>query len=179
MEEKITNKANKAIFEGNAQSCNIMTDIIKKIKIDIPKDYEFVGIDDNKIVLTLKQPQYPKTYKECCEVLFPHSIALGKVLTSGYNCEKLKKFGELLICRDAYRKIAGEEMGLWKPWKPDYVSGVNKYGIISMNGAVQKSNPTTNWERHLNKVLEFPTAEMRDAFFENFKDMIEQCKELL
>ena len=25
----------------------------------------------------------------------------------------------------------------------------------------------------------FPTAEMRDAFYENFKELIEQCKELL
>ena len=25
----------------------------------------------------------------------------------------------------------------------------------------------------------FPTEEMRDAFYENFKDLIEQCKELL
>ena len=27
--------------------------------------------------------------------------------------------------------------------------------------------------------LSFPTEEMRDAFYENFKDLIEQCKELL
>lgn len=30
-----------------------------------------------------------------------------------------------------------------------------------------------------NYLLDFPTAEMRDAFYENFKDLIEQCKELL
>ena len=30
-----------------------------------------------------------------------------------------------------------------------------------------------------NKILAFPTAEMRDAFFEDFKELIEQCKELL
>lgn len=29
------------------------------------------------------------------------------------------------------------------------------------------------------KALAFPTAEMRDTFYENFKDLIEQCKELL
>lgn len=70
-------------------------------------------------------------------------------------------------------------MGLGKPWEPDYDSGVNKYGIICMNGVVQESNPTTNWERHLNKVLDFPTAEMRDAFYEVFREEIEICKELL
>jgi hypothetical protein len=29
------------------------------------------------------------------------------------------------------------------------------------------------------KILAFPTEEMRDTFYENFKDLIEQCKELL
>ena len=27
--------------------------------------------------------------------------------------------------------------------------------------------------------LAFPTEEMRDAFYENFKELIEECKELL
>ena len=47
--------------------------------------------DGDKLVLTRIKPQYPKTYEECCKVLFPNSIELGKVLTSGYNCELLKK----------------------------------------------------------------------------------------
>lgn len=97
----------------------------------------------------------------------------------GYRSVQLKIFQEILICRDAYWKIAGEEMGLGKPWKPDYDSGVNKYGIICMNETIQKSNPSTNWERHLNKVFEFPTEEMRDTFYKNFKELIESCKELL
>lgn len=172
MEEKITNKANKPIFEGNAQSCNIINSIIKKI--DIPKDYEFVGIDDNKIILTIKQPQYPKNYDECCEVLFPHSIALGKVLTSGYNCEKLKKFGELLICRDAYWKVYGEQMGLGKPWEPDWKDYSDKYFICYLKDELWMSNV-----RDCNRFLVFPTEETRDTFYENFKDLINECKELL
>jgi hypothetical protein len=35
---------------------------------------------------------------------------------------------------------------------------------------VQKTN---------NTILAFPTEEMRDEFYENFKYLIEQCKELL
>ena len=30
-----------------------------------------------------------------------------------------------------------------------------------------------------NHILSFPTEEMRDAFYENFKDLIELCKEFL
>lgn len=170
MEEKITNKANKTIFEGNAQSCNIMNDIIKKIKIDIPKDYEFVGIDDNKIVLTLKQPQYPKTYEECCEIL----DILGNINIEGYKKELLLSLQKLLICHSAYLKIAGEQMGLGKPWKYDISKDEFSYAISYQYGYIQK-----NGIRHKNAILAFPTEEMRDAFYENFKVLIEECKELL
>lgn len=30
-----------------------------------------------------------------------------------------------------------------------------------------------------NVILDFPTKEMRDTFYENFKELIEECKELL
>jgi hypothetical protein len=46
--------------------------------------------------------------------------------------------------------------------------------IIYLHGFVQE-----NEVRHKNHILVFPTAEMRDAFYENFKDLIESCKELL
>lgn len=126
---------------------------------------------------TIPKKEYPKTFEECCELLSLGED--GRLYTKGYKASLIQNFQKLLICRDAYWKIAGEEMGLGKPWKPDYDSGVNKYGIICMNGVVQESNPTTNWERHLNKVLDFPTPEMRNAFKENFDPDIEFCKELL
>lgn len=144
-------------------------------------------INAKKITLARKQPQYPKTYMECCEVLRLPSQNI--LVYDNFECgnydyflnllTSLNQFTSLKICRDAYWKVYGEQMGLGKPWEPDYDSGVNKYGIICMNGVVHKSNPTTNWERHLNKILDFPTKEMRDAFYENFKDLINECKELL
>lgn len=150
-------------------------------EFNLPEGYEFKDENGNiinatKIVLKKKKKEYPKTYEECCEML---DIIDNRDTWRGYRSVQLKIFQKILICRDAYWKIAGEEMGLGKPWKPDYDSGVNKYGIICMNGVVQKSNPTTNWERHLNKVLDFPTEEMRDVFYENFKSEIESCNELL
>lgn len=146
----------------------------------IPPENHLIGkitrVDNGMLVeFVKKQPVYPKTQGECCEVLFPHSIALGKVLTSGYNCELLKKFGELLICRDAYWKIAGKQMVLDKPWEPDWSNATQrKYCIVTTEGNVLK------WvQKTTNKILAFPTAEMRDFFYENFKELIEECKELL
>ena len=146
------------------------------------KDENGNVINATKIVLEKKKKEYPKSYEECAEIVKVekrHTLAGEIIRNDNYKIELLISFQKLLICRDAYWKIAGEEMGLNRPWEPDYDSGVNKYGIICLNGVVQESNPTTNWERHLNKVLDFPTAEMRDAFYENFKELIEKCKELL
>ena len=83
-------------------------------------------------------------------------------------------FTELLIARNAYWKIAGEQMGLGKPWKPDWNDSDNKFVIQYLD------NEVGFWlSRGLNYILAFPTVEMRDAFYENFKELIEQCKELL
>ena len=53
----------------------------------------------------------------------------------------------------------------------------DKKYIISVfeDAVINFENETYN----RNAILAFPTEEMRDAFYENFKDLIEQCKELL
>ena len=148
----------------------------KEIKIDIPKGYEFFGIDDNnKVVLTKIQPQYPTTYVESCSILgFNKNYDLNNITTHDVVYDyKLQMLYRILICRDAYWKIAGEEMGLGQPWKPDR-STKPKYTIVVIENKLVKHYALTQ-----NYILTFPTAEMRDAFYANFKDLIEQCKELL
>lgn len=137
---------------------------------------------------------YPKTYRECCEVLFgdesysEFTLIPAKICTSYQRGDFItelpfeitpyetgvRTFYMLLICRDAYWKIAGEEMGLGKPWKPNWSDFQDKYGISYYKCAL-----TLNVYVSSNKILVFPTEEMRDAFYENFKDLIEDCKELL
>lgn len=147
---------------------------MEEIKIDIPKGYEFAGIDDDnqQVVFERIVCQYPKTHEECCDVLGFSYMQLGVV---GYACEKLGYLQRLLLCRDAYWKIAGEQMGLGKPWEPDWRNiDEDKYCIEYSYGRI--NSVTTNI---YNYILAFPTAEMRDAFCENFRELIEECKELL
>ncbi len=148
---------------------------MEEIKIDIPKGYEFTGVDDNaqQVVFTKIQPEYPKTYEECCKILDWNHRDYDRV---GYNSELLCKFQVLLLCRDAYWKIAGEQMGLGKSWEPGWKKQDKKY-IISIfeDAVIYFENETYNH----NTILAFPTEEMRDAFFENFQELIEKCKELL
>jgi hypothetical protein len=65
-------------------------------------------------------------------------------------------------------------MGLDKPWKPDWNNISDKYTIYPVSGEIWLDKGQT-----INTVLAFPTVKMRDAFYENFKDLIDQCKKLL
>ena len=86
----------------------------------------------------------------------------------------LESFVKLLICRDAYWRIAGEEMELGKPWVPNWEDGNMKF-------CMSYSSSWIEFDQYKSKhhILAFPTDEMREAFYENFKDLIEECKELL
>ena len=155
------------------------TDFVKEHGLPCPDGYEFRDengnvIEAKKIVLEKKKPKYPKTYEECLKILnIPYAaLYIQQPPRFNYKLDLLLDLQQLLICRDAYWKIAGD-------WKPYYDSGCDKFGICTYDGVVQESNAVSHWERHLNKILEFPTAEMRDAFYENFKELIEECKELL
>ena len=145
---------------------------------ECPKGYQFVDENGNiinaqKIVLEKKQKEYPKTYEECCKVM---NYCCNPVSTKTTHKEELiRKFQFLLLYRDAYWKIAGDEMGFGKPWEPDWTNFVqDKHCIYVDIGDIILAEGY-----RYQHVLAFPTAKMRDTFYENFKEEIKMCKELL
>ena len=124
-----------------------------------------------------KKPKYPKTYVECCEVIANSKpYAMNEHYTDVNKL--LQTFQTLYICRNAYWKIAGEEMELGKPWKPKF----GKTILFDITFYLYQDNFVLHKGQYAssdNCILVFPTEEMRDAFYENFKDLIEDCKELL
>ena len=136
------------------------------------KDENGNVINATKIVLEKKKKEYPKTYCECKDILGLWDI--DDTERGYYKTDLIDKLQMLLICRDAYRKIAGEEMGLGKPWEPDWNTSEPKYVIACTSNGIEKQ-----WETTYRKGFAFPTEEMRDAFYENFKELIESVKELL
>ena len=81
---------------------------------------------------------------------------------------------KLNVCRDAYWKLYGEEIGLGKPWEPDWKNEDNKFIIQTYD------NEVGCWSIvNTHRIFAFPTPEMRDAFKENFDPDIEICKEFL
>jgi hypothetical protein len=143
------------------------------IKYYFPDGYEFVDTDDTGVYLKPIKTKYPDNYEECVRIaknIHGYDIHID---VPAYE-ELMESFVKLLICRDAYWKIAGEEMGLGKPWEPDWTSGKPFYCISVSGNIIGEGIWYTD-----NKILAFPTEEMRDAFYENFIDLIKQCKELL
>ena len=131
-------------------------------------DYKFV-LKDGKANFIKTKPKYPKTYVECCEILYPNeNFQTVSQPIKGHNGKKLFALQKLLICRDAYWKIAGD-------WKPDWEDETETYYTISYDGVNIKCYNNTD----VYSKFAFPTEEMRDAFYENFKELIEECKEFL
>jgi hypothetical protein len=203
--EETMKETNKTIFEGNAHCCDIMNDIIKdnieeteegvyayneincyhqdfgdKVRIRLGDDFE-IKVEDKLTYIVRKKPQYPKTYKECCGVLGMTYDYPDIQMVSIEECNLYSSFIQLIRCRNAYWKIAGDEMGLGKPWEPNFEPNdeeewQERYGIYIAENKIKKDY----WGGgDVNIILTFPTEEMRDAFYENFKDLIEECKVLL
>lgn len=174
---------NEPVYYNNEINC-YHVDFEDKVRIRLGGDYKIV-VEDSVTYIVRKKPQCPKTYLECCKIIsakygthyfytkkdkeeYPNEIKL---------LDQLDCLRKLLICRDAYWKIAGEQMGLGKPWKPEpRTHSKERYVVITDENDILFT--TESWSIY-RVLLEFPTAEMRDTFFENFKELIEQCKEFL
>lgn len=125
-----------------------------------------------------KKLVYPKTYDECCKNVLG-MVHWGMTVDVPMHYSPLiLNFTKLLICRDAYWKIAGEELELGEPWKPKF----GKTVLYDITFYLYQDNLVLHKGEYPNSdicILVFPFEEMRDAFYENFKDLIECCKELL
>lgn len=143
------------------------------LSMECPDGFEFIDENGNvitskKIKLERKKKQHPKTYEECCKVLLLNpEKATYSVCGLEYKRHLIVNFQRLLVCRDAYWKIEGN-------WTPNERTPEDYFFIVNKNGDIIKDRFLS-----FNHILAFPTEEMRDAFYDNFKELIESCKELL
>lgn len=172
---KVDDKTNKDMEEKKINQMSLANCDLDEVEIVLGDRFE-LKIEDGKYYAVRKKPIYPKTYEECCELLI-RGAHYGVVTDILFDLEKkLKALKTLIVYRNAYWKIAGEQMGLGKPWEPDWNDNDQpKFGIHNL----QNNICTINLRVLKNLILVFPTIEMREYFHKNFKDLIEQCKELL
>ena len=193
--EETMEEVNKAIFDTNAQCCDISNRLIKEETMEkdsilnqlieyfknTPRDiiekewheydkYNEIGPTVKEYLESINKSKYPKTYDECMD-MFHFTVETA-------NLETLKALRELIYCRNTYWRIIGEQMGLGlgKPWKPENPSRHYIFTIENCGGDIIKNAITDKWS---SRILVFPTAEIRDTFYENFKELIEVCKDFL
>lgn len=167
------------VIKENLTVCEIVYDEIDfnrcpcadKVQLILGDDFE-IKMENGKTFVVRKQQKYPQTYEECLNVLGKTMNSLDSM--NGYKSGTLMHFQQLLICRDAYWKIAGEQMGLGKPWKPDWNVQRPKYTITVIGNQLIK-----HYSLSQNYILSFPTEEIRDTFKKNFASNIKLCETLL
>ena len=84
---------------------------------------------------------------------------------SGENAESNLAFSKLRTLRDIYRK----------DWKPNWSDNTSKY-VIEVDG---NDSVNIHANMHTRRFLSFPNAMTAYLFYENFKDMILQAKDLI
>ena len=163
---------------------DITANITDKNNCDIacPDGYEFYdengNLIGNKVMMRPKKPKYPNNFDDCFNTVADELNDNKDVEYFEYKYDLLDKFKQLLICRNAYWKIAGEELEMGEPWEPklgNYIHYSINFYLYNDSFILHKGEYSSSD----NRILVFPSEEMRDAFYENFKDLIEYCKELL
>ena len=133
----------------------------KIITFEIPKGYKYRQRIFDKFVFE-RMNDRPTDIIEALEIL-----DLSMLMEGNYRKEQLIALQQLLIFRDAWWKIADD-------WKPDWEEDDIKYCLRFMNNSITKNHSEVG-----SYVLAFPTAEMRDAFYDAFEELISEVKELL
>lgn len=136
----------------------------------VPHEGYEIKQEGDKFYLVERKPKYPNTYEECLEIL-GHNAAHTIPLNHGHKGELFMRFQRLLVLRDAYWKFAGGWSFKMGNDSKDVVYAISVYGSGIMRDFYRALS--------CNRILVFPTEEMRDAFYKNFKELIESCKELL
>lgn len=129
------------------------------------KTHEIIKEDDKYYVIK-KIIKYPSTVEECCAMFnyIPENITANGMLF-GHN-EIFRNLMLLRICRDAYYAI----MNFTPNWdiNDSYYCIYNDLDKINME-----------YFRYAYKLLAFPDREIAYIFYNNFKDLIETCKDYL
>lgn len=160
----------------------------KEIKITPPKGYV---IDENKSTFTnivfKKLPKEDKLPIKWEDIKNMHGYYVDDIcnieefdIISGVDSMDVIVKNVFATKEQAKAAIALAQLSQLKKvyngdWEPDWNdSNVSKNTILFINNIAAK-----NFAYDCNKFLVFKTAELRDEFLKNFKDLIEQAKPLL
>lgn len=130
-------------------------------KLTIPDGYEFDRVENGEVILKKKEVVLPKTVRECYGIMDDGIHYCPEPLFFTIN-----RLRDLIVCRYAW----------WKrlEWEPNWKSQDLKYVIGTSENVIEFRDT-----HFTNNILAFPTEEVRNKFYEAFRDLIEEAKELL
>lgn len=154
-----------------------------EIEIEVPEWHKAVYNEQTQKVEIVKAI-LPKSWEEFCDNYpvelkesFIYEGKVNRVFIGGKRDPKNKclfpnketaeaflALMQLVQLRDCYRQ----------GWTPDWKDEKNKFSIEIIDGEI-----TTYWDNRRSRILSFQSMEVRDEFWNNFKDLIEQAKELI
>ena len=144
----------KAVYNKDTQKVEI-------VRVELPKSWEeFCG--DNPIK---KNEYFIDEYGEITYAAEKHRATnLKNILPNKETAEAFLALMQLVQLRDCYRQ----------GWKPNWKGRTVKQNIICFEGVLD-----TDWSINVQYVLSFRSKEIRNEFLANFRELIEQAKELI
>ena len=149
----------------------------KEVKIEIPEGYEIDHEHSsfNKIAFKKKENELPKSWTEFarlqendtfhrgCEII--NYNVYSSVFVPDKYAKAIASLNKLIRLRDYYNE----------EWKPNWENPCEtKYVITTYCNAF-----SFRYDDCKNVILAFKSDKLRDEFYNNFKDLIEQAKELI
>lgn len=158
----------------------------KTITFNIPKGYviDKENSTNTNIVLKLIEPTRVRTWEEYCEKMrgknsyYINNAVYEGVISSKFRAEPMisefadKEDAEAFATFSKLLKLRKDWVGEWQPDWTDM--NQLKYTIVNQGNRVVVCVNDRSC-----RSLSFPTKEMRDEFFECFKDFLEQAKTLI
>lgn len=150
----------KIVFFGKNEKimCINLDSKLFSDKILLDGDVDIEIIEENGKKYLCKRPHFPINIEECLDML--------KDSDKDELINSVKNLTTLLKCRNAYWKLADN-------WRPDD-NNKEQYDIHMFN-----NQPLFDDKGLKKSILTFPTVEMRDMFYYNFKGLIEKCKDFI
>lgn len=151
------------------------------IEIEVPDSYEAKWNNDIQKIELIRKDNLPTTWDEYKDITHTKPSYYTDALkgqpskssfTGIYNEFQSKEIAEAFIALGKLIQLRDE---WWRQlnWKPNWGNYEKKYIIFCTN------NITTDYNITANRILAFPTEEVRDKFLDCFKDLIEIAKPLL
>lgn len=157
----------------------------KTITFEIPKGYviDKENSTNNNIVLKLSESVKSRTWEDYCKKMNNKD---SYYFNEQFNTLTSSQFGPIPVVsefenyKDAevfatFSKLLKLRKDWIGDWEPDWTDGSQiKYVIFTENNEI-----CVGTHLHISNSMSFPTEEMRDEFFDCFKNLLEEAKTLL